>query len=162
MERRLSLLMLAILLLVAPIVSAVPAVNDRSAEEDDLRETVVRYQIANWDLRADVYFVEIQSKNPSPSFLRRFKDLNKPVMPKSASKEKRDVAGSHVFHVEERHTKKFGVVFEQGGIRWVDASTAEVEGGYVCATLCSADGIYRLTRKDGHWKVIRFDVRFQS
>lgn len=130
-----------------------------SREEDDIREAVVRYQIEKWDLRADVYFIEIQSKDPTPAFLNRFADIPKPVKGKSAAKEKKDVAG---FQVEDRKTKKFGVIFDQGAISRPDDSTAEVDGGYRCASLCMAGGSYHLKRQEGRWKVTSFKISIQS
>jgi hypothetical protein len=135
------------------------AQQPRTAQEDKIREALVRYQIANWDLRADVYFVQIQSKDPDKDFLHRFADVSKPVRGKSASREKKDIAG---FHVEERRTKKRGVVFDQGSITWKNDSTVELEGGYVCASLCMASGIYHLRRRDGRWSVTEFEIRIQS
>jgi hypothetical protein len=126
---------------------------------DGIREGVVRYQIENWDLRADVYFVEIQSQDPSGAFLNKFADIRKPVKGKSAAKQKKDIAG---FHVEDRRTKRRGVIFDQGAINHLDDSSAEVEGGYVCASLCMAGGICHLQRQEGHWKVSGFTIHIQS
>jgi len=135
------------------------AQQSRTVQEDEIREAVVRYQIANWNLRADVYFVEIQSKDPEKDFLRRFADLSKPLKGKSASRNKKDVAGSHV---EDRRTKKRGVVFDQESISWRNESTVEVEGGYYCANLCMAGGVYHLKQQDGRWSVAEFEIRIQS
>ena len=133
--------------------------QSKSDEENDIREAIVRYQVKNWDLAAGVYFLEIQSKDPSAAFLHRFDDLPKPVKGKSDAKEKKDIVG---FHVEDRRTKKRGVIFDQGTINHLDDSSVEVEGGYVCASLCMASGIYQLRRKDGRWEVTDFTVHIQS
>jgi len=112
--------------------------KSESGEDEEIREAVVRYQVKNWDLAAGVYFLEIQSKDPSAAFLHRFDDLPKPVKGRSEAKQKKDVAG---FHVEDRRTKKRGVIFDQGTINHLGDSSVEVEGGYVCASLCKAGGI---------------------
>jgi len=150
---------LAIALSTVPFPSAVEGQQSRTEEEGEIREAIVRYQIDDWDMRADVYFVEVQSKDPSAAFLRRFEDLPKPVKKKSAGKEKKDIAG---FHVEDRRTKKRGVIFDQGAISRPNDSVADVEGGYRCATLCMASGIYHLERQEGKWKVTRFTIQIQS
>jgi hypothetical protein len=40
----------------------------RTAQELEVREAIVGYQIASWDLRADVYFLEIESKKSATGF----------------------------------------------------------------------------------------------
>jgi len=150
---------LAIALSTVPFHSSAEGQETRSEEEDEIREAIVRYQVDNWDMRADVYFVEVQSKDPSAAFLRRFEDLPKPVKKKSAGKEKKDIAG---FHVEDRRTKKRGVIFDQGAITRLGDSSVDVDGGYRCATLCMASGTYHVKRQEGRWKVTRFTITFQS
>jgi hypothetical protein len=131
----------------------------RTAQELEVREAIVGYQIASWDLRADVYFLEIESKNPQQDFLDRFKDIPRLVKGENASKMKKDVAG---YHIEDRRTKKRGVLFDQGPMVWKDDSTIDVAGGYDCATLCAGSGIYHLKQFDGRWKVQRFEIRLMS
>lgn len=149
----------AIALSVLPLHPSAMGQQSRFGEEDDIREAVVRYQIANWNLVANVYFIEIQSKDPSTAFLNRFADLRKPVKGTSASRKKRDVAG---FHVEDRKTEKRGVIFDRGVITYNEDSSVEVEGGYVCAGLCMAGGTYHLRRQEGRWKVTSFEISIQS
>ncbi len=135
------------------------AQQQKAAQEDEIREAIVRYQIKNWDLRADVYFIEIQSKDPSKAFLQRFADIVKPVKAKSESRKKNDFVS---FHIEDRRTKKLGVVFDQGAINWKTDSAVEVEGGYSCASQCNGGGIYYLRKQDRRWSVTKFEIRIQS
>jgi hypothetical protein len=130
-----------------------------SVQEDDIREAIVRYQIANWDLRADVYFVEIQSKDPTKEFLLRFADIPKPVEKKSASRIRKEVVGNYV---EERHTKTRGVVFDQESIVRISDSRVDVRGGYYCASLCMAGGVYHLERLKDHWVVTDFRAEIMA
>ncbi len=119
----------------------------------------MRYQIANWDLRADVYFVEIQSKDPTKEFLLRFADIPRPVEKKSASRIKKDIVGNHV---EQKHTKKQGVVFDQESIVRISDFRVDVRGGYYCASLCMAGGVYHLERRKDHWVVTDFRAEIMA
>lgn len=160
MTRKLFCVSLFVSFLSLPYLSwSTPGQQSGEAQESEIREAIVRYQIANWDLRADVYFLEIQAKDPDKDFLRRFADVSKPIEGKSASRNKKDIAG---FHVEDRQTKKRGVVFDQGSILWKDNAAVEVAGGYSCASLCMASGIYHLRRTDGRWRVANFEIHIQS
>jgi hypothetical protein len=136
-----------------------PAQPQRAVQEDEIREAIVRYQIEKWDLHAEVYFIEIQSKDPNKAFLQRFADIVKPVKAKSESRKKKDYIS---FYIEDRRTKKIGVVFYQGEINWKTGSAVEVEGGYSCASQCMAAGIYYLIKQDGRWSVTKFKIRIQS
>ncbi len=129
------------------------AQGSRAAQEDDIREAVVRYQIAKWDLRAEVFFLEIQFKDPT-DLLRRFADNPKPVRKKSLSRKQKDIVG----WVVEKKTKKVGVIFDQEKIKWNSESIVEVEGGYYCVSLCMAGGIYHVERKADRWVVTEFKV----
>ena len=137
-----------------------PAQQQRAAREDEIREAIVRYQIENWDLRAEVYFIEIESKDPSKAFLQRFADIVKPVKAKSESRKKKYYLS--FYNIEDRRTNKPGVVFDQGTINWKADSAVEVEGGYSCASECMAGGIYYLKKQDGRWSVTKFEIRIQS
>ena len=160
MNRRLVLVSMFFAILNVPWLScSAEAQESQTAQETEIREAVIRYQIANWDLHADVYFIEIQSKDPGKDFLNRFANDVTPVKGKSASRRKKDVAG---FHVEDRQTKKRGVVFGQESIIWKDGSTVAVEGGYYCASLCMASGVYHLKKHDGRWGVAEFKINIQS
>jgi hypothetical protein len=128
------------------------------AQEEDLREAIVRYQIANWDLNAKVYFISIKDKDPAKQFLERFADVKYPVKGKSASKQDK----SPMNWVVEKKTKKIGVVFDQGLLRWSSDTQVSAEGGYYCGSLCSAGGTYHVERREGRWLVTGFEVTFMS
>jgi hypothetical protein len=124
-----------------------------SADEDAIREAVARYQIAKWDLKAEIYFLSIEGKNPSDALLKRLADVNPPVQKKSLSKKTKDAVGAIV----EAKTEKIGVIFDQQAIRRSGEGKADVAGGYYCGNLCSGTGIYRLQLRDGHWVVTGFE-----
>ena len=103
-------------------------------------------------LRAEVFFLEIQTKDPTDQFLLRFADIEKPVRKKSLSAYEKNVVG----HVIDKKTKQLGVIFDQGAIHWSGDSVVEVEGGYDCGSLCTAAGVYRVERKTNQWVVTEF------
>jgi hypothetical protein len=128
--------------------------SDKTVLEDDLREVVVRYQIAKWDLNAKVYFVQINGKDPTTAFLQRLQDVDRPVKKKSESRREKNVLG----RVVEKKTKLTGVVFDTESIHWISEGKADVEGGHLCGGLCSASGTYHLEIKGSHWVVTGYDV----
>jgi len=132
--------------------------SDRAALEDDLREAVVRYQIAKWVLNAKVYFVQINGKDPSITFLQRFQDIAWPVKRKSQSRQEKNVVG----WVVDKKTKQIGVVFDTETIHWISEGRVDVEGGYFCGALCAASGTYHVEMKGSHWVVTGYDVSLVS
>jgi hypothetical protein len=134
------------------------ASSQSSADEDQIREAIVRYQIAKENLKAEVYFLSVEGKDPGDSLLKRLADLNPPVKRKSFCKKTKDAVSTIV----EVKTEKIGVLFEQGAIRRVSETKADVPGGYLCGSLCSANGVYHLTARDGRWVVTGFDPGAQS
>src|SRR5271169_2410378 len=82
-------LVLFTLLLVA-VAAALPAQkaadnSSHAAQEDDLRETIFRYQFKNTGLSVSYHFIAIDDKSPSDAFVKRFKDDDPPVRPISES-----------------------------------------------------------------------------
>jgi hypothetical protein len=130
----------------------------KTIQEENIREAIVRYQIATWDLNAKVYFISINGKDPSHEFLSRFKDVRYSVMGKSASKRMKDVIG----WVVEKKTKKLGVIFDQESIRWLNDAKVDVAGGYLCGGLCMAGGMYHLELRNDQWTVTSFNISIQS
>jgi hypothetical protein len=129
-----------------------------NSDEDQIREAIVRYQLAKENLKAEVYFLAVEGKDPSESLLKRLADLNPPVKRKSLCKKTKDAVSTIV----ELKTEKIGVLFEQGAIRRVGDAKADVPGGYLCGSLCSASGTYHLTLRDARWVVMSFDPGAQS
>jgi hypothetical protein len=149
-----SLAFFALLAWVCPSTRAQAAASD----EDQIREVVARYQVAKSDVKAEVYFLAIDGKDPSEALLKRLADLNPPVKRKSLSKKTKDAFGTIV----EAKTEKIGVLFEQGAIRRLSETKADVAGGYLCGGLCSASGTYHLELREGRWMVTSFEVGAKS
>jgi hypothetical protein len=127
-------------------------------DEDEIREAVARYQVAKSDVKAEIYFLAIDGKDPSEALLKRLADLNPPVKRKSLSKKTKDAFGTIV----EAKTEKIGVLFEQGAIRRLGETKVDMAGGYLCGGLCSASGTYHLELREGHWMVTGFEVGAKS
>jgi len=105
-------------------------------------------------VKAEVYFLAIDGKDPSEALLKRLADVSPPVKRKSLSKKTKDAFGTIV----EAKTEKIGVLFEQGAIRRLSETRVDVAGGYFCGGLCSASGTYHLELRDGRWVVAGFDA----
>jgi hypothetical protein len=127
--------------------------SGRTIAELSIREAVIRFQIKSWDLAANSYCVSLNNKDPDGEFLRRFYPL--PVKSESACR-KRTGPGAQM-SVTDKATGKRSVIFDIGSIRWLGETDAEVDGGYLCGSLCMAAGTYHVVREEGRWVVTAFD-----
>lgn len=120
---------------------------------DAVYQAVVRYQVASWQLGAEIYCIRIKGADADGKFLHSLKPLAvKPASDCTEVKKKFDT------YVIEKHSKKKAVLFGAGNIRWTSETTADVEGSYLCGSQCMAGGIYRVVKDEGQWKVSKFDV----
>jgi hypothetical protein len=142
--------------------ATLPPTKAHEAKQDvDVREAVLRYQIASWELAASSYCVKINGKDADENFLRRLRPL--PV--KAASECRKQTPPKlprWLYSIIDKKTKKKSVIFEIGEIRWVKRSEGEVDGGYDCASQCSAWGTYHLVWDGTRWTVTAFDIQEQS
>lgn len=130
----------------------------RQANENDIRETVVRYQIQRWKTAAGSYCIKIDDKDATKEFLERFSSL--PVKPASQCKSKRVDPVMTV--VVDRTTKKQSVIFDIGQPHWVSDHEVNVGGGYFCASQCMAGGTYHLVYESSHWVVKNYAIHFMA
>jgi hypothetical protein len=124
----------------------------------DVYEAVLRYQIKTWELAANSYCVKVNGKDAQAALLERFRPL--PV--KGASACRKQTSQSVLMRVIDGGTGKQSVIFDMGEIRWPKQSEAEVDGGYLCGSLCMAGGTYHVAWDEGRWVVTKFSVRVQS
>jgi hypothetical protein len=122
-----------------------------------LYEAVLRYQIKSWELTADSYCVEVNGKDAGKDLLGRLQPL--PVKPASRCRKQ---TRSVTMEVIDKKTKKRAVIFDIDKILWRSETAADVEGGYVCASLCMAGGTYHVVWDGTRWVVTGFDIRVQS
>jgi hypothetical protein len=118
-----------------------------SDEEWDICEAVVHYQIfhsAAGGRGTATAYVEVQGRNPTGTFLERFRGNHPPVRP-----------GWQFFWGS-------GVLYQTGGIKRTGEDSAEVYGGYYEGSLSASGNTYYLVRKDGMWAVERGEMHWIS
>jgi hypothetical protein len=123
----------------------------------DVYEAVVRYQIKSWDLAANSYRVLVDGRDATRDSPRRFD----PLLVKGASSCRKDTKQKVSMQVLDKKTGKLSVIFDVEAIRWLTENEAEVEGGYLCGSLCMAAGNYRVIRDGTHWLVTAYSVRMR-
>lgn len=141
-----------------------------SADEDDIREAVLRYQMLTWSeegnkavkeatnqnekavaeaLNFVVLFISVDSKDPSDEFIKRFQNFPRRVEKCSRS----EVDKQQMNAVVDKTTRDRGIVFRVEMIKWLGANSAEVDGGYFCSGLCASGQTFKVHRKQGVWTV---------
>jgi hypothetical protein len=149
-------------------------------QEADIREAVIRYQMTNWLTQADkdergakspddkqlaatlnfkVYFISINGKDPSDSFMQRFRDVTRVV--KKASEARQDRGNLHSF-VHDKKSHQPGIIFSADGVHWVTTDSVQVDGGYHCSGLCGGGFVYSLQSENGKWVVKSAKMTFIS
>jgi hypothetical protein len=129
--------------------------TSRTAQEDDIREAVYRYQIKNFDLVVAYHFIAVNGKNPPAAVLQRFHGQQPPVLPVSeAEKIKKPMR-----QIQNRNDFKQGALFNQGPIKWISDTKADVEGGFECGDICDeASGVFHVSKTENKWVVDSFDA----
>lgn len=127
----------------------------RADQEDNLREAVFHYQFKSFELLVAYHFISVNGKNPSAAMLQRFHGEQPPVLPVSeAEKLKKPMK-----LIQNRNDYKQGVLFNQGQIKWISDTKADVDGSFECGDICDeAAGVYHASRQDNKWVVDSFDV----
>jgi hypothetical protein len=128
---------------------------DKSAE---VYKAVILFQIKSWDLAANSYCIKINSHDADKALLKQLQSPR--VMPASACKkvDRR----SAFMRVVNKKTRKNSVIFDLEAIRWKSETEVEVDGGYVCASLCMAGGVYHAVYDKSGWRVVGFDAQVMS
>jgi hypothetical protein len=138
----------------APVAQKGVAPSPHSAQEDDIREAVFRYQFTHVELIFAYHFIAIDGKNPSEAFLQRFREDDPPVRPISeAERVKKPMR-----MVVSRNDQKQGVIFYLGPIKWISDTKVDVEGRFECGDTCDEySGVYHVTKQNNNWVVESFD-----
>lgn len=146
-------------LLLALIIQSVVIAEEpqRESASVDVYEAVLRYQIKSWDLAAISYCVSVEGRDATNGFLKRFYPL--PVKGASSCKQTKQKVSMQVI---DKKTGKPSVIFDVEAIHWLSKNEADVEGGYLCGSLCMAGGKYHVIRDGMQWVVTRYDVQIQS
>jgi hypothetical protein len=154
--------------------------KQRTAEEDNIREAALRFQMVNWyhsadeqdrkdeeetgvssqnDLNYRTFLISVDRHDPSNELLWRFKDIPRKIKPASKGKFVKELFPGWLCDV---HTNERVISFGVGPIHWVSANQVEVEGGYYCGGLCAAGLTFQLSRVDGKWVVKRQSMKWIS
>jgi hypothetical protein len=134
--------------------------SEENTSPADVYEAVVRYQIKSWELAAAAYCVKINGRDADKIFLNRFHPL--PVKGASACREDAPRLEFPFPVVVDKQTRKNSVIFDVGRLRWLNQSAVEVDGGYLCASECMAEGTYHVLWDGTRWTVAAFDIHIQS
>lgn len=118
----------------------------KRAAENDIRESVIRYQMK--DFHSDIFFVEINGKDPSDNLMERFGDI-----PGIVEKVSSSVFSKERMGVVDKSTGRTGTILQAGRIRWLTKESVAVEGGYYCGALCAAGILFKVESKRGKWLV---------
>ena len=139
--------------------------------EDDIREVVLRYQMARWAAGSDkvvkgaadpigkavaaasyyrVFFISANNdEDPSDDFMKRFEKF--PIRVEKISQSELDKKTGNA--VVEKATGEKGIQFRVGKLTWNGSNSVEVEGGYFCNGLCASGETFKVRRKQGVWTV---------
>jgi hypothetical protein len=127
----------------------------RADQEDNIREAVFRYQFKSFDLLVAYHFISMYGKNPSAAMLQRFHGEQPPVLPVSDSEKLK----KPMKLIQNRNDFKQGALFNQGQIKWISDTKADVDGGFECGDICDeASGVYHVSRQENKWVVDSFDA----
>jgi archaellum component FlaF (FlaF/FlaG flagellin family) len=146
-----------------------PSAGTRAADEEDIREVVIRKQMEDWYRSGDksvatakdktekevaehlnfkIFFVSVSGKDPSDEFIRRLRDIPRTIKKASHCRVIKEGGA-----VADRNTGQFGIVFRADAIRWSGKDSVQVEGGYHCGGRCGAGITYELQREQSKWIV---------
>ncbi|MFT3788752.1 MAG: hypothetical protein QM770_21715 [Tepidisphaeraceae bacterium] len=132
-----------------PVSSTQPAAQ--GPEYLNVLEAVFRFQFdhnaSGARRKVDYFFLTLDRSDPPADLLARFKDDAPRVLPASLAKAS---AGEGVKH---KDLGGQGLIFNITSIAWLDANTADVQGGYYEAGLSASGNTYRVERRGGKWVV---------
>jgi hypothetical protein len=164
------------LILLALIVSAcagpilsVPTVSPtalpQSAQENDIREAVFRYQFehntSGAQQTARFYCLSLgeysKELDPDDELMQRFQG-HKPAVKKISQCVCSPEAG-----VKDKETGQLGgLVFRATSIKWISDTEVEVKGGYYEGGLSSSGNVYQVVQKEGQWIVTKDQMQWIS
>ncbi len=127
---------------------------------EDIQVVVFHHAFGSFDLNREVYFLDVEGKDPSPDLLVRFKSNRPPVKPRSAAKRIRRLRV--IEEIRDKKSGVLGVIFFVGKIRPKSIDELEIEAGYDCGSLCMGVYTYTVNRTKAGWVVARATLRIQS
>ena len=131
---------------------------DHVAQENDIWEAVFRYRIDS--MGSDFpFFLSIDGKDPSDSFMARFASSRAHVKKDSGSYYAKEPSPGSL---RDRSTGEKAVRLSAGPVTWISSDLVEVRGGMYCGGLCADAGIYRLAKRNGLWTVEQYEARMHA
>jgi len=122
-----------------------PKIN-RIKAQDDIRETIFRYQFAQFQRTNErVYFLAIAGQDPPDDFMQRFADSKSFV---KRGSEARQAAKTIVSSAGEQ-----GIICDVGAIKWLNDKSAEIIGSYQVGKQSAAHFTFTLKWEKGKWKI---------
>ena len=142
---------------------AAAADKTRDLQGDDIREAVFRWQFGNNASYhqndrnyAQVYFLQVNDRDPSEKLMKRFANHKPPVRKVSACGPER------IKGVYDKKTGEKGLIFRVTTIKWSSETEAEVDGGYHEHGLSASGNTYTLKKENGKWKVTKDKMHWIS
>jgi hypothetical protein len=124
----------------------------------DVAEAVFRHQFdpnaSGRQRDVDYFFISVENNDPPKALLARFANHTPRVLPASLA------TSSAIEGVKHKELGGRGLIFRFASIKWLDADTAEVYGGYRESGLSGAGNVYRVERRDGKWSVTKVDLKW--
>jgi len=131
-----------------------PANPGRAAQEDDIRESLFRYQFSAEPLVFEYHFIAIENKSPSRNFLERFNADTPEVAPISDVERIR----KPLREIVNKKDQKQGVIFDQDAIKWISDTKVDIVGHSECGDTCEErSGTYHLSKQGDRWVVTSVD-----
>lgn len=150
--------------LLVTLFCVVPAESGpREAAEDDIREVVFRYMFAppqkepltpGYVSSYKIYFIQVDGKDPSDVFLKRFARYDPPVKKYSAGFIDREHLTGPT-PVRDRTTGLGGKIFHVGSITWLRKDRVRLRAGYFVGGKNAGSDQFILTRKGNTWSIIK-------
>jgi hypothetical protein len=134
----------------------------RQLQEDDIREAVFRWQFANnasYDQNqknAQVYFLEVNGRDPPDTLIKRFTD-HKPPVRKVSSCSPEGIKG-----VRDKKTGQRGLIFRVTTVKWLSETEVTLDGGYHENGLSASGNTYTLKKENEKWKVTKDKMHWMS
>lgn len=133
----------------------VPPAAQSAGSDDDIRESVFRYQMAHnasyQKEKAHAYFLAMEDgKDPSAEFLARFSRNATPVKGQSDCNS----SSQTPIGVFDEQSGLPGLLLRIDSLNRIGADEAEVEGGCFEGGRSASGSTYRLKFKNGRWTVV--------
>lgn len=133
----------------------------RKAQADNVREAVIRWQIARHRHSGQVCFFNVShDAAANAGFAVRFHDspFVKPLSPTEGPHSPMLLHTATINGFVDAASGKDALHFWVDKIHWKSDARAEVEGGGAAATLSGNFGTFTIVRRDGQWKVTGYRV----